>query len=94
MLRVTMRALPFAYGEGKLLELVSAYRTRLRTCVERVDLHEPLSRPFRLVVEHSAERTPSCVGDRLRKMTVLLHVLDFQTLRANRLVFVDQTLQR
>ena len=84
---------PLPGRKTQFFSFVSADMTGFRACVKRVDLHKHFPCLSCFIGEHAAKRSPSGICNRLGQMVIFEHVLDLQALRADRLVFVNQSLR-
>ncbi len=70
---------------------MSTVKTAFGGGIPLVDLDQVASIPFCFVGQKGHKFRPSNITDRFCKAMILDHVLDLQTLHADRLVFTDQT---
>ena len=91
MMCAAMRTCPAAGCKAQFLELVTAGGTCLRGRIEGADLCKYPAFMLRLVFALAHEFSPSGIGNRLCKMVILHHALNFQSLENQRLVFVHQS---
>jgi len=68
---------------------MAATRTQLARGEGLPDLHDGLSVPVGLILEHAKECRPADLGDRLAQLAVLPHVLHLQGLDADDVVVFD-----
>lgn len=78
--RTAFRARPRSNRQSKLVSYVPALRARFRGRELGIDANDVTSLSFGLVLDHTDELTPTRIRNGTGEMTVLEHVLDFQSL--------------